>query len=118
MQKERIVCLRFRREAITGIPCVIFLAIRRPALRIRRVGNHRIYIQRLIGALRIRLIEIRPVFFKRVAVSRQNVIRKDAAHDKIHSRQVVGVGLQFLRIVTDAIGIIHVLRRGLTDIDQ
>ena len=118
VQKERIVCLRFRREAITGIPCVIFLAIRRPALRIWRVRDHRIHIQRLVGALWIRLIKIRPVLFERVTVSRQNVIREDAAHDEIHTRQVVGVGLQLLCIIADAVGVIHVLRRGLTDVDQ
>ena len=84
-------------------------------LGIRGIGYNRVNIERGIFMV---LVKKRPVLFQRVAVPRDNIRWFDSAHDQIHTREVVGIFLQFLRVILDSIGIGHMLRRTLTDVNE
>ena len=50
----------------------------------------------------------RPVLLQSISVSGNDIVRQDAAHDQVHSGQVIGVLLQFLGIVLDTVTATHV----------
>ena len=60
----------------------------------------------------------RPVLFQCIAAAREDIGWIDAAHNKIHTGQIVCVFLQLLRIVHDAISVLQVLGSTLADGDQ
>lgn len=55
-----------------------------------------IHAQRIITVNRIILVKIRPIFFQRIAVARNDIDRQNAAHDEVHAGKVVRVFLEFL----------------------
>ncbi|OQA28864.1 MAG: hypothetical protein BWY58_00140 [Chloroflexi bacterium ADurb.Bin344] len=118
MEQKGIIRLGFRRDSKVGKTRVVFFVVRFPMLGIRRIGDHRIDIQRIIGSCGIALIKKRPVVFQRVAVSGYNVIRQDASHDQIHSSEVVRILFQLLCIVFDSVRLMHIPGNGTTDIDK
>ena len=118
MEKKGIVGLGLGGKSELRITRIAAASIRIPVLRIRRIGYDRVHKQRLVGVFGIRLVEIRPVAFQRIAVPHFDICGTDAAHDEIHARQVVGVFLQLLGIVLDAIRVIQIARNRPTDVDQ
>ena len=52
--------------------------------------------QRIITVNRIILVKIRPIFFQRIAVARNDIVRQNAAHDEVHAGKVVRVFLELL----------------------
>ena len=74
-----------------------------PRLRVRGVGYHRIHIQRIVRACGVAVVKVRPVVFKGIAISGDDVVWQNAAHHKVHAREVVGVFFQFLRVVFDVV---------------
>lgn len=67
---------------------------------------------------RIILVKIRSVFFQRIAVARNDIVRQNAAHDEVHAGKVVRVFLELLRKVFDMVVVAHVPGDAFTDIDE
>ena len=67
---------------------------------------------------RVVLIKVRPVLLQRVAVSGDDVVRQDSPHDEVHSRKVIGVLLQLLRVVHDMIAAAHIPSYTFADVDE
>ena len=106
MKQEGVVSFSFWCHAI-AIAGIGFLVRRIPVLWIRWVGNHSIQIQRVIRLSDI--IVHRPVLLQCIATASEDIGWIDAAHNKIHTGQIVCVFLQLLRIVHDAVFILQVL---------
>ncbi|EJX10407.1 hypothetical protein EVA_01328 [gut metagenome] len=85
-------------------------------MRIRWIGHHRIHIKRF-AYLRT-FCKNGPVLIQRVCTTSVNVIRNNTTHHKVHTRQVVGVLLQLLRIILHTVLVLNVLTDGLTYSDQ
>ena len=117
MQQKRVVRLRARGDAI-GESDVVLLALRLPPLRVGRIGNHRVHVERVVGARWIRIVEVGPVFFQSIAVAHRNVRRLDAPHDEVHAREVVGGLIELLGVVGDAVRIPHATLHRIADGDE
>ena len=118
MEQERIVRLGFRSYAITEA-WIDLLVSRIPILRVGRVGNHRIHEQRIVCFLLVfQRVEPRPVVLQGVAVAGDDVVGKNTAHHQIHTRQVVGVLLEFLRVIHDGIRIAIAPSHRLANMNQ
>ena len=91
MQQEGVVRLGLGRDAV--FEADILAGLRRfPILGVGRIRDHSVHEQRLIGLiLGLVGVEPRPVTFQCVSVAGHDVVRQDAAHDKVHAREVVGV---------------------------
>ena len=118
MQQEGVVRLGLGRDAV--FEADIFAGLRRfPVLGVGRIRDHSVHEQRLIGLiLGLVGIEPRPVTFQCVSVAGHDVVRQDAAHDKIHTREIVGILLEFLCVILDVIRIAIATGHSLTDMDQ
>ncbi len=98
---------------------VELLVFRIPVLGVGRVRYHGIDEQRIVGlVLVLHRVEPRPVILERVAVSSHDVVGKDAAHDQIHTREVVRVLLKLLRIILDGVRVAVASCHGFADIDK
>ena len=117
MQQKRVVRLRARGDAI-GESDVVLLALRLPSLRVRGIGNHRVHIERVVGARRIRIVEVGPVIFQGIAVAHCDIRRLDASHDEVHAREIVGGLVELLSIVGDAVRIPHATLHRIADGDE
>ena len=118
VQKEGVVSLGFRSNAKFEAR-VELLVFRIPILGVWGIRHHGIDEQRIIGlVLVLDRIKPGPVIFKRVAVTRHDVVRKYSAHNQIHTREVVRVFLKLLRIVLDGVWVAIASRHSLADIDK
>ena len=115
VQEEGVVCLTFGCNAVT-ITGICFLVLRVPALRIRRVGNHCIQIERIISLGCI--VVHRPVLLKGIAATGKDIVGLDTTHDKVHTSEVVCVLLQLLRIILNVVLAFHVLGHAFTNGNQ
>ena len=118
MQQKREVRFSFWRIAVVGISGIAFFVRRVPRLGIGWIGDDRVHIERVIGMYRVIFIEVRPVFFQRVAVPGHDVIRQYPTHDKVHPGKVVGVFLQLLDVIHDAVAAAHIPSGAFVDIDE
>ena len=118
VKEEGVVRLALRRQPVRREARIGFLASRIPDLGVRRVRHDRVDIQSLIRGIRILILKVRPVVFQRVAVSRHDVGGQNAAHDEVHTREVIRVLLQFLGVVLDAVFLADIFRGAVADIDK
>ena len=118
MQQEGVVRLGLGRDAV--FEADILAGLRRfPILGVGRIRDHSVHEQRLIGLiLGLVGVEPRPVAFQCVSVAGHDVVRQDAAHDKVHAREVVGVLLEFLRVIPDVIRVAVATGHRLADVDE
>ena len=114
VKQKRIIRLALRRNAIVSVTNIMFVAGWIPLGGIRRIGHHRIDIQRRIDPI----LDHRPVIGQSVRIPRDDIRRIDPTHHQIHARQVVGVVLQLLRIVGDVVLVLDVLRNRPTDVQE
>ena len=98
MKQESIICLTLRRNAIIVKSWVNLSQIsilrftwRSPTLRIWRIANHCIYMQRVISIFLVILVKIRPIILQCVTISCYDVIWYDASHNEIHTSEVESI---------------------------
>ena len=90
--------------------------LRIPLLRVRRIRDNGVKVQGVVGIDRVLIIKVGPIIFEGVGISSDDVAGQDAAHDKIHAGEVVGVFLQLLGVILDVALVSHVLGNGLANI--
>ena len=118
VQKECVICFRFRCDTVTHKSRIVFLTRRIPFLRIRRVADYRIEIcERLVGIIFVVIVKIRPIVFQRVAATSNDIVGQNTAHNQVHTSKVISIFLQFLSVIFDFILVVDMLCNALTDID-
>ena len=118
VEQESIICPGLRSYAIAETR-IDLLVSGIPILRIGWIGDHRIHEQRIVRFLLVlQRVEPRPVVLQSVAVAGNDVVGKNATHHQIHTREVVGVLLELLRVIHDGIRIAVTSSHRLTDMNQ
>ncbi|CAB0686062.1 hypothetical protein FRC0061_00746 [Corynebacterium diphtheriae] len=97
---------------------VSLVAFRPPLLGVGRVGDYCVRVQRLKSLHRVRLVEHRPVIGQTVTVAGDDVVGLHAAHDQVHTGEVIGVLAQLLGEVLNTVWVTHALGDGLADVKQ
>ena len=116
VEQECVICFTLRSHAIIGITRIMLLVLSRlPMLRIRRIRNYSINVQRGINML---FIKERPVLFECVAITCHDIVRKNTTHDQVHTGKVISVFFKLLGIILDIILAAHMFCGALTNIDK
>ena len=63
-------------------------------------------------------IKERPVLFERVAITRHDIVRKNTAHNQVHTGKVIGVFFKLLSIILDIVLAAHMLCGALTNVNK
>ena len=118
VEQESIIRLGLRGHAIAETR-IDLLVSGIPILRIGWVGDHRIHEQRIVRFLLVlQRVEPRPVVLQGVAVAGNDVVGKNATHHQIHTREVVSVLLELLRVIHDGIRIAVSSSHSLANMNQ
>jgi len=91
-----LIGLGLGREAEAGVAGIAVFVLRVPLLRIGRIRDDGIEVERVVGIDRVLIVEERPIVFQGVGVAGDDIAGKDAAHDEVHAREVIGVFFQLL----------------------